>query len=141
MSNKKNIKFDGESFPGHKPFAKIWSQDYGINSDVFLYKYFDSNKKSVMIKFGARKGGFKLENAIEMTNDILLYQDELEKRLIPLPPIEKMNLEYNPVTHKIEIIKTSTWTGSDIGKIIKLSNINKNIIDGLKVKNIQLIKK
>ncbi len=107
--------------PEQSPSFHAIEQYGGVNSDI-VYHHYPNGEKKVVARYGTRKGGFSPEEAIEMAESIMEYQQLLEKRGVPLPPIEKVIHEYSHRDKRAIVVKTSQWTGHEIKKIIKQSH-------------------
>lgn len=122
INKNENQELKNEDIINFSPLYKAWTQEVGINSSILVHHYYDSRESKVVIKFGVQKGGFDFEESVEMMNDIVTYQKYLERHNVPLPRIEDIMLEYNPVNSKAAISKTSPWTGNDIEKVVESCN-------------------
>lgn len=95
------------------PLSKTYIQRGGFNSEILHVHYTDGGKK-VVKRIGAKRGGFSLERAKEIAYDVIRYQNLLIDLGVPMPPVEKVNLEYSVVDEQTTILVTSEWTGIDI---------------------------
>jgi hypothetical protein len=101
--------------------AYVWRG--GINSEIVYHHYADGTKKTVA-RYGAKKSGFTLEEAIEMMKDLVEYQTQLEAHGVPLPAIEKIAVEHDSREgNRAVLVKVSPWTGKEVRRIIQEANV------------------
>lgn len=100
------------------PLFQVLSRGRGINSEI-LYHHYSNGEKKVVARYGTLKKHVTLAEAEEMVKDLLCYQQELEKRNVPIPKIEQTHLEYDHTLDKAIVIKVTPWTGRELRHLIQ----------------------
>ena len=114
----------------------------GMNSEIREHHYPDG-KRLVVTRLGARKGGFSFEEAHEIVQNALQYQKELEECGVPLPAIENIVVEYEPMINRSVVVKSSPWVGHEVKKMIEECDYKSDCtrIDELVAQMIDITKK
>ncbi|TAK04867.1 hypothetical protein EPO33_02620 [Patescibacteria group bacterium] len=100
------------------PIAEIFGLRGGVNSEI-RYVRSPLGTLTVEARYGAKKGGFPHAEAVRWSDDIAAYHDELARRGVPLPPLERMVIEHDRATERAVIVKTSPWTGHDVSHLLE----------------------
>lgn len=105
-----NLKFNKQDLV---PAYQVLLEKGGYNAEI-MYAAFADGRTEVTARYGAKKGGFTYNEALDKYRDLLQYQLELETCRVPLPKILKIVIEYDHAAERAMVLKTSAWTGKDV---------------------------
>lgn len=106
---------------GFTPYFEAFCLPGGINSKI-VYERYPTGKILVVARYGEKKGSFTFHEASDVYRDLLQYQAELKARKVPLPPIERILIEYDHAAERASVLKVAPWTGFDVQGLIREAN-------------------
>lgn len=100
------------------PIGEVFGLKGGVNSEI---RYIRSplGALTVEARYGAKKGGFLHTEALNWSDDIATYHQELARRGLPLPPLAGMIIELDRASERAVIVKTSPWSGHDVSHLLE----------------------
>lgn len=114
----------------------------GFNSEIIYEVTYVEERRQIVKRIGAKKGGFTFHEALELAYDIERYQMELETLGLPVPPIERMDLLTSVREGHTVIVLLSPWAGYDVEHIIEKCHSVRDlqIIEGLVIEMCEILK-
>lgn len=142
MSKKGDKKRGRKRNESLQPIFFAQKEFDGTNSEVREHHYPDGSR-FVVTRLGARKGGFSFEEAHEVIANAQAYHDALLACGVPLPSIQSMLVEYEPLIDRSVVVKSSPWAGHEVKKMIQEYHHERDIerIEELVTEMVAIIKK